>query len=605
MKHSLATTGCVLWLLLNPLACLAQATFTFNIQQPANHAVVGAQCLVQVAVTSTYELQTVTASIGTTSTNLLFSPAASVWTNTLSLASQAWGLKTLTITATDVFGNSAQTQTTVLKDLPPALTVLEPGVGTVAHPSFPINASATDDDPAGTVINVYAGTTLLATGTNTLTTLASLPANDGQAVNLRFDAVDSAGHTNSVGRTVYVLSNTNWSEVAQVEGPILDVSPTTILFVDGNRLKTKSRLSGAEAVLLDDATILPSVGALTAQGALFNTAGDSGSQPTIYEVRNGLLTNLGALTYLPSGNSFSVQANYALWAFPFSNLILRNLLAGTNATIATPLYSDPCLAPNGDVAYISGSIKATPNLLMRYRNGTNSVLANGAFSSTYGGLQTDGTNFVYLKYPNPWNPPDPVYSIFSDGATETILATYSLGSRVPVINQGWVAYQAPGSGGTSQVWTRSPAGVQAKQTFFGTSSSIQALAPNGQLLFINEAHLYEARPSSPPLDLGPWDFAGGGKVLWQQDRWYLALGRSLFVRAQPLAFTSANRTGDGQLHLLLNGNPNDTVITQSSTNLVDWSNIATNTLTSGVFEVLDTVKPGERCRFYRAVKSGH
>ncbi len=583
-----------LWLV--PVASFGQATFTFNIQQPTTNAIVGNQLVVQVAVTSTYELKTVNASVETQSASLAYSSAASAWTNTLSLSSLSRGLKTLTITATDAFGNSAQTQTTVLKDLPPVLTVLEPLVGTVARPSFKISASATDDDPVGTVINVYAGASLLVTGTNNINTQASLPGSDGQAVDLRFDAVDSVGHTNSTTRTVYVLSNTNWLELAQVAGPILDVSTNTILFVDGNILKTRSRLSGSETVLLDDPNIIPSVGALTPFGALIGTLYDGISTPTVYEIRNGVVTNLGP------GTSISVQGNYAIW---YENgLIFRDLLAGTNTTVSTVAWW-ASLAPNGDVVYGSETQRYYYNLIVRYRNGTNSVLVNGGYYyAYYGNAQTDGTNLLYARYLAGSYGMGPADVVLFDGGTETTLST-NIGTTAPLLSQGWVAYQILGSGGTLQIWTRSPIGAQVQQTFFGTSSGIQALAPNGQLLFLNGGHLYQARTGTTPLDLGTWNFGGAAKVFWQQGRWYTVIGRSLFVLAQPLVFTSAGRTANGQFHLVLNGNLGDTVITQSSTNLVNWSNIATNTVTNAVFEVLDTVNPPTKGIFYRAVAPGY
>jgi hypothetical protein len=611
MSSSIRPILLTVGLCLAPLAGIAQGAITFNVQQPAANAIVGNQLVVQVAVTSTYELTTVNASVETQSAALAYSSVASAWTNTLSLSNLSRGLKTLTITATDAFGNSAQTQTTVRKDLPPTLTVLQPLVGTVARPSFQISASATDDDPVGTVINVYAGTNLLVTGTNTINTQASLPDDDGQAVDLRFDAVDSVGHTNSVTRTLYILANTNWVESAQVAGPILDVSTNTILFVDGNILKTKSRLTGAETVLLDDTNITPSVGALTPFGALIGTAGAGSVAPTAYEVKNGLVTNLGP------GISIAVHGNYAVWltAPGWRTLVYRDLVASTNTAVSTVAWG-ATFAPNGDVIYGSETERELYNLIVRYRNGTNAVLVNGGYYFGYDFVQTDGTNLVYHKYSYLDSFGGRLeYQVLFDGAAETTLSTNIIGVGdpygYPAISQGWVAYRAAGSGGTSQLWTRSPTGVQAQQTFFTTWSRIQGLAPNGQFLFFNGGRLYQARAGTIPLDLGawnfggPWDIPGAATVFWQQGQWYTVIGRSLFVLAPPLVFTSASQTGNGQFHLVVGGNLGDTVVTQFSTNLVDWSNIATNTVTNGVFEVLDTVNPGTRRAFYRAVVQGH
>lgn len=605
MKPSLVRTCCMLGVLVHPFLSFAQSSFNFNIQQPTTNAVVGNQMFVQVAISSTYELQTVTVSVGTQSAALVFSSAVSAWTGTLSLSNLVWGVKTVTISATDVFGNSAQAQTTVLKDLPPSLTVIEPLVGTVARPSFQISVSATDDAPAGPVISVYAGSTLLATGTNNINSVASLPDNGGQALSLRFDAVDSAGQTNTAWRTVYVLSNTNWQEVAEVEGPIMDVSTNTILFLDGNVLKTKSRISGAETMLLDDTNIVPGTAALTPLGALLDTANPNATAQVVYEIRNGVLTNLGL------GYSVSVQGDCASWLVSSATLILRDLVAGTNATVSNLAVSGfKSLAANGDLVYVSETFKYGNNLLMRYRNGTNSVLVNGDYSYYYNIVQTDGRNVVYLRNVFGAGPGWQIYSVFFDGVNELTLSTniITLGQPTvpPVISEGWVAYQVPGSGGSSQLWTRSPTGVQAQQTFFGTTSTIQALGPNGQLLFVNSENLYEALAGKAPLDLGAWNFAGGASTFWQQGRWYMSLGRSLFVLTPPLLFTSATLAGTSQVRLVLNGNAGDTIVTQVSTNLMDWSSIATNTVpVSGTFQVFDTVNSGAQRTFYRAFATGY
>src|SRR5579862_3642360 len=163
--------------LLLSLRCFAQATFTFNIQQPQSNAIVGNQLVLQVGITSTYELKTVSAGVAGQSTNLGFSSPDSAWTNTLSLLAISRGTNLLTITATDVFGNSGQTQSVFLKDLPPTLTIIEPTAGTVARPQFQLNVTAADDDPVGAVISVYAGANLIATGTNSINSIVSISEN--------------------------------------------------------------------------------------------------------------------------------------------------------------------------------------------------------------------------------------------------------------------------------------------------------------------------------------------------------------------------------------------------------------------------------------------
>src|SRR2546421_9032900 len=89
---------------------LGAADITVNISQPASGAKASEKLFVQASVTSLYELSSVTAAVQGRQTNLVFSSAASAWTNTILLLGLARGQTTLTVTAQDVFGNSAQTQ---------------------------------------------------------------------------------------------------------------------------------------------------------------------------------------------------------------------------------------------------------------------------------------------------------------------------------------------------------------------------------------------------------------------------------------------------------------------------------------------------------------
>ncbi len=209
---------------------LAQ-TFTFNIEAPATNAFAGDSLPIQVSVAATYEVQSVTASVAGSTTNLLFSASGSVWTNTLSLAGVPPGQKTLTIVATDALSNSGQAQQFIIHDLPPALTIMEPRAGTVARPEFPINVSASADVSAEPVIRASYGTNLLATRTNTLTTVSSIPNADGQVVTVTFTATDSFGLTTNVYCSLYAFTSTNWVEVSRVDGPILDVTTNTRSFL--------------------------------------------------------------------------------------------------------------------------------------------------------------------------------------------------------------------------------------------------------------------------------------------------------------------------------------------------------------------------------------
>ena len=143
-------------------------TVSVNIVRPLSDGQMVHDALYVAATTSsTYEIQSVQASIDGRTASLAFTTAAYTncplgncspqpgWSNTISMTGLSRGSKTLVVTAIDVFGNSNSAQRTVVYDLPPTLAVATPTVGTVARPEIQIAASATDDDPAGARLDVF------------------------------------------------------------------------------------------------------------------------------------------------------------------------------------------------------------------------------------------------------------------------------------------------------------------------------------------------------------------------------------------------------------------------------------------------------------------
>jgi hypothetical protein len=139
----------------------AQTSVSVSIVEPSPNTLVGDSLYVVAEASGTYELQTVQADLEGLQAGLVFTTAAYSdplsepgWTHTFSLAGLAQGSNTLTVTATDLFGNTAQAQCTIIYHLPPTLTVTEPVNGVVARPRLHIDVSSADADPAGCVLKV-------------------------------------------------------------------------------------------------------------------------------------------------------------------------------------------------------------------------------------------------------------------------------------------------------------------------------------------------------------------------------------------------------------------------------------------------------------------
>jgi hypothetical protein len=67
------------------------------------------------------------------------------------------------------------------------------------------------------------------------------------------------------------------------------------------------------------------------------------------------------------------------------------------------------------------------------------------------------------------------------------------------------------------------------------------------------------------------------------------------------AYLQMQHLANGALAINLSGQTNRQYVLQSSTNLVNWINIATNTVTSGSLQITDPSAGTDRTKFYRAV----
>jgi hypothetical protein len=515
------------------------AFIKINFIQPGINAFAGDSVHIIVTVSSVYELKSVQAQVESHTADLVYSSLDSCygnlccpcWAGDLSLADLSRGGKVLTVIATDDYSNSAQMTRTIILDRPPIVTVALPINLTVARPEIQLTASCTDDDPAGcTSLKVITFDScpllgIIASGISSIDQTVSLAVCDGQIVYLGFEGTDSAGQLTHVPREILVESSTHLSEVESVSSQIWDVQPDRILFLDpSNILKIYDRSSGQETSVPAIHGKTPKYGYLTPNGTIFMAQGSDLRSEGIYDWRDGTLLYLGVPN---STQSLKVSGNYAIWnggdtGSPYLGkvLYLRDLIAGTTTTVSeNALNWNNNVASNGDVVYASRDFQ-----IFRYRGGISAQLTNDtSLRNIY--PTTDGINVVYLKEDFGNN----TYEIVMYGTEgETILAPAQSQQPLPEIDyqvdNGWIAYRKPGTGGQSQVWTRSSSGVESQVSFFSTSSRIDSIAPSGEVTFINGGRRYLAQPASIPIDINSWL----GYSFWQDGHWYVVIGRSLF-----------------------------------------------------------------------------
>lgn len=520
------------------------ATIDIYVARPLDGAPAGNNLHAIVTIVSTFEIKRVRARVEGREVELTFSDTALCdrsgclrgWVGDISLSGLPRGPKTLTVVATDVFGNTSQAQRAFVYDRPPTLTVNAPLDETVARPAIFVDATCADDDPAGCA-SVMVGFDVegpaLAAGKDAVKESVSIPTPNGEtSVVLYFTARDSIGQTVTLTRRVYVEASNNLSEVASVGGHIFDVRPDRILFLEGRTLKIRDRSSGLDTVVINDPVIEVSYGFLSPKGAIFVAYTVNELRFRLYDWRDGDLVGLGLLD---SSSSLKVKGKYAIWNVFSPNvaspngaysLVLRDLDSGINAqvsTIAGNISND--VSASGDVAYWSADSSTKYNIY-RYRAGGSVKLTNDtALWNTY--PLTDGINVVYRKS-TPCCGGNQTYAIMLYRPSGEV--TLSPPSRQELrpdfdyrVNGGWVAFTRLSATGLRQVWTRSPADEEAQVSFFNTSSFIKALSPLGGVVFSN-SRTYLKEPGMPEFQTG----SGLGDYFWQDGQWFVTIGRSLF-----------------------------------------------------------------------------
>jgi hypothetical protein len=599
-------------------ACSAQfargqpASVSISILQPATGALSEDALNALVTIASSFEVADVLVEVEGRQTNLVFSPTAFYqrdrpmpgWTGALSLSGLATGPKTLTATATDVFGNSAQAQVAFVYDRKPVLTVTEPLADTVARGQVRVAASCTDDDPAGCRLTVSVTTQSLGrvqfvAGRDRIDQTVSLAAYDGSQITLSFQATDSARQTVSQDVPVYVESSQRLNEAAALSGAIWDVQPERILYCESRSdrgvLKIRERATGRNSVVMDQAGLFPKYGYLTPKGAIF--LGERGDvlSAQIYEQRDNTLLEIGSAN---SWLSLAAKGNYAIWNTG-TTLTLRDLAAGTNTTITGQAGNwNNAVALDGDVAYWSSGGSYN---IYRYAAGiTTQLTTDTALWNVY--PLTDETSAIYRK-----NEPCCGQQRFGvylhDGIRENELAPLMLRpeplpGRDYQLNNGWAAFTRPGNGGPLQVWTRSPAGQLAQITYYGDSSGISALAPNGQVMFLHSRR-YLSAPGHQALEIN----SRLGAAFWQGGDWWITIGRSLFkVNTETVPMIGdILRTTPGHFAFQVSAANGQAVIVQASADLISWQNLQTNAVAGTGFLVEDPGSATMAHRFYRVL----
>jgi hypothetical protein len=202
--------------------------------------------------------------------------------------------------------------------------------------------------------------------------------------------------------------------------------------------------------------------------------------------------------------------------------------------------------------------------------------------------QTDGRDICCLVVPPGTNG---MLAFITNGATATIANS----PNEYQMNNGWIAYTRNSGTEQYQVWRRAPDGTTVQLTFFGTSSSLGALAPNGEIAFYNNSHLYISKGMWPPVDVGLGAYL---KPFWENNSWYAMLGGSLFrIYTGSTQIISPQFTAN-TFHFDVIGMMGQQIVSQSSTDLIHWTDLATNNIADDANMVVTDTGLGP-AKYYR------
>jgi hypothetical protein len=508
--------------------------FAVQVNAPGANGLGADDLRVVITIVSDLELAEVTADVGGHGAVLAFAGETGAWQGTIDLREVARGVQRLAFSITDVQGHTVRSSVPFYHDNPPALEIAAPRNYELARPNMHLQATCIDDGGCVSLAIDLVDATLMPfhrvfAGTSA-TLNADLPLFDDPArfgtARVRFIATDNVGQADTVYRLVAGDSPTAALEVvATVPGRVLDVDADRILYLDSTAADTQAvrirdRSSGNEVTVSEESRFVGEAHLMPGGNAIFLAGGSSITDISVFEWRNGALTDLGR------GHGLRVDGPFAVYLTSFgTTLVRRNVSSGSSLTIAAGIYNaGHDVAADGDVVY-----SMPDTLVYRFQDGAGSAPISPPIGNNTGPA-TDGSSVVYSRRTgvNRQTFNNIIEIELFDGTNTIALVppteeTSGLGQYT--ITNGWVAFTRPGSGGQPQVWTRSPGGEERQATFLGLGSGIAALGPNGEVVSSVGA---EYRYAAPPYDGAPVDAGGGGGFVFLNGELLKLVGNTVF-----------------------------------------------------------------------------
>ncbi len=512
---------------------LQTATVDISIVTPSADALVSDNLTVEIITTSAIDISSLELDFsGTvTSFNLTNTLSCSGLTcqsefqASLDITGFSSGSYIYTVNVTDIDGTVNTQSSRIEINRFPTLSITNPTNNEVFSGVVPINAVCTDTESICTITAEISGVSV--SGEGVLDSELDLTSYIGSTVAVKVTAEDANGQktVENINLAIEDLNNVQLVKAFQYE--IIDFNSSKVLELFDNAANDALYISeiisdSREQILFNRDVDIRSgpTSFLTPYGAIFIEQSGSVLTSELFDWNNGALISLGQ----PNSASFLKTAgDYAIWS-QGTTLWKRNLNTQQNVTMNTGAGNwQNDVGENGVVAYWSSS----PNYeIIRNVNGIETTLASDVnYWNTY--VKTDGSNFIYRKHDACCSNQE--YALyFHDGTNETQLTAFSLNepsySRDYFINNGWVAYTDEGNLGQKHVWSQSPGLARVQRTSFATSSYIEHLAPNGEMMIINNSKRYLSKIDATITEIGSMN----GKAKYINGNWYLSLGNSLY-----------------------------------------------------------------------------
>ena len=517
----------------------ASAEIAITASSPLPGALVGDELGVSISVTSTYEVASARATVGTRSVDLSAQSGAA-WA-TLSLAGEPSGSKVLNVTVMDAMGATASIEVPFRLDRAPQILLSAPSSDNqVVQSSVRVTATCIDDDPRGCMsLRVRSGSAI---GTNSIDETVAVSGADGAEAFVAVDAVDSAGQMTSATRRVYVVLNPRLVPIVRSQhGSVVHTDGSRVLVLSDDKSRAYLETATTSVKIYDNAAEPLEQGTLVYDGAILATV--AAERRRVYRWRAGL-TLLSELAVRGSGASYRAAGKYLgvkkllrtpdrpgrpgqtynVFALELYDLENEQRVFTTDSFIPSDSggevdFENYLVHENGDLLWTN----ETGALLYRYRAG--SVTEQGAEIRTRSALRTDGVNIGYY--------------VQSSGYGHSVLITSAGSQQVcrgsdeaprtcgsPALRGGWAAYHKL-ENDLMSVFRRSPEGVESKVELLAGHSYARAISDTGQVAFDTVAPgpsgRYLTGEGTEAVELGN----AYGRIDWH-GAWYVTHGNALF-----------------------------------------------------------------------------